>query len=75
MDVKYVADAIVHIAALPLEVTVLEMNIMYVLCLLMSTALTDSPLTPGQRTCRTLGEGSAVTVDGLKSTESGEIQF
>ena len=28
-DVKHVADAIVHIAALPLDVTVLNMNIMW----------------------------------------------
>ena len=30
MDVKHVADAIVHIAGLPLNVTVLTFNIMYV---------------------------------------------
>lgn len=30
MDVQHVADAVVHIASLPLEVTVLEMNIMCV---------------------------------------------
>lgn len=27
-DVRYVADTVVHIASLPLNVTVLEMNIM-----------------------------------------------
>jgi NADP-dependent 3-hydroxy acid dehydrogenase YdfG len=30
-DAKHVADSIVHIAALPLSVTVLDMNIMWVL--------------------------------------------
>lgn len=32
MDAKHVADAVVHIASLPNSVTVLEMNIMYVIC-------------------------------------------
>lgn len=31
IDAKHVASSIVHIASLPLDVTVLEMNIMYVL--------------------------------------------
>jgi NADP-dependent 3-hydroxy acid dehydrogenase YdfG len=33
MDVCHVADAVVHIASLPVEVTVLEMNIMCVVYL------------------------------------------
>lgn len=34
IDAKHVANAVVHIASLPLNVTVLEMNIMYVLQML-----------------------------------------
>jgi hypothetical protein len=40
-DVQHVARVVVHIASLPLEVTVLEMNIMYEIYFVVTLAITN----------------------------------
>jgi hypothetical protein len=56
IDAKHVASSIVHIASLPLDVTVLQMNIMYVN--FSDARFSNSDTNSGLLKCHTLEEDS-----------------
>jgi hypothetical protein len=58
IDAKHVANSIVHIASLPLNVTVLQMNIMYVDFKVVCFSNSDTNLGPLK--CPTSEEGSSI---------------
>jgi hypothetical protein len=58
MDSKHVASSIVHIASLPLDVTVLQMNVMYVNFTV--ARFSNSNTNSGLLKCHTLEEDSGI---------------
>lgn len=81
MDVKHVADAVVHIANLPNTVTILEMIIMFVLslcCSVFTEVHANTHVQTGRRACLSWGADNFCQRKDIKSSlcivsESNEI--
>jgi hypothetical protein len=68
IDVKHVARAVVNIAQLPLDVTVLEMNIMQVLIFYCcENGSNNDHWRPGPPICHTLDGARNLTIKALRS--------